>query len=112
MAKLVLMLVTIVFRALRLVFRSRSELVLENIALREQVDALKQKRPRPQLADADRAFWVAMRTAWNGWAERLVIVKPETVVKWPASVFGATGPRSPDTSRAQGGREWTGRSAS
>ncbi len=87
MAKLFLMVVTIVLRALRLVFRSRSELVLENIALKQQVDALKQKRPRPQLDDADRAFWVATRTAWNGWAERLVIVKPETVVKWHRERF-------------------------
>jgi hypothetical protein len=55
--------------------------------LKQQVDALKQKRPRPQLDDADRAFWVAMRTAWNGWAERLVIVKPETVVKWHRERF-------------------------
>ena len=87
MAKLLLTLLTIVVRALRLVFRSRSDLVLENIALKQQVDALKQKRPRPQLDDADRAFWVAMRTAWNGWAERLVIVKPETVVKWHRDRF-------------------------
>ncbi len=67
--------------------RSRSDLVLENIALKHQVEALKQKRPRPQLGDADRAFWVAMRGVWRGWAEWLVIVKPETVVKWHRERF-------------------------
>jgi len=67
--------------------RARSEVVLENVALKQQVEALKQKRPRPQLDDADRAFWVAMRRAWSGWAERLVIVKPETVVKWHRERF-------------------------
>ncbi len=81
MSKLFLMLLTIVLRALRVALRARSDLVLENVALKQQVDALKQKRPRPQLYDADRAFWVAMRRPWSGWAERLAIVKPETVVK-------------------------------
>ena len=67
--------------------RARSEVVLENVALKQQVEALKQKRPRPRLDDVDRAFWVAMRRAWSGWAERLVIVKPETVVKWHRERF-------------------------
>ena len=30
----------------------------------------------------DRAFWVALRGAWGRWAERLAIVKPETVIDW------------------------------
>ena len=67
--------------------RARSDLVLENVALKQQVEALKQKRPRPRLDDVDRAFWVAMRRAWSGWAERLVIVKPETVVNWHRERF-------------------------
>ena len=67
--------------------RARSDLVLENVALKQQVESLKQKRPRPQLDYVDRAFWVAMRRAWSGWAERLVIVKPETVVKWHRERF-------------------------
>ena len=67
--------------------RTRSEVVLENVALKQQVEALKQKRPRPRLDNADRAFWMAMRRAWSGWAERLVIVKPETVVKWRRERF-------------------------
>ena len=29
-----------------------------------------------------RAFWIALREAWSGWKNRLVIVKPETVVDW------------------------------
>ena len=81
MLKLFLLLVTTILRVLRASGRSRSELVLENIALRPQVGVLKQKRPRPRLDDACRAFWVAMRVAWRGWARRLVIVEPATVVK-------------------------------
>jgi hypothetical protein len=71
MLRLFLLLVTTILRVLRAAGGSRSELVLENIALRQQVRVLKQKRPRPRLDDVDRAFWVAMRVAWRGWAERL-----------------------------------------
>lgn len=80
-------LLTFVVRALRAAVRSRSDLVLENVVLRQQAEALKRKRSRPQLDVTDRAFWVAMRRAWSGWAERLVIVKPETVVKWHRDCF-------------------------
>ena len=87
MPRLFVTLLTFVVRALRAALRSRSDLVLENVALRQQVGALKQKRSRPQLDAADRTLWVAMRRAWSGWAERLVIVKPETVVKWHRECF-------------------------
>ena len=87
MPRLLFLLITLLVRGLRVALRARSDLVLENVALKQQVEALKQKRPRPRLDDVDRAFWVAMRKAWCGWAERLVIVKPETVVKWHRERF-------------------------
>jgi putative transposase len=34
------------------------------------------------LDDVDRAFWVALRASWPGWASRLGIVNPDTVAKW------------------------------
>ena len=72
-------LITLQVRVLRAACKSRDELVLENLALRQQVTALKLGRHRPKLHDADRAFWVALRKSWSNWAARLVIVKPETV---------------------------------
>ena len=48
--------------------------MIENLALRQQVTALKKERPRPPLEDVDRAFWVALRESWPRWASRLVIV--------------------------------------
>ena len=82
-----MLLTAILVRALRAVLRSRSDLVVENLALRQQVEALKRRRPRPQLDDVDCAFWVAMRSAWRGWAERLILVEPETAVKWHRERF-------------------------
>jgi len=72
----------LLIHAVRAVARGREDLVLENIALRQQVMALKQKRPRPALHDGHRVFWVALRSAWSGWAGSLALVHPDTVVRW------------------------------
>ena len=54
-------LVSLGVRAIRAMCRRRADLVLENVALRQQVTALKKERPRPPLDDTERAFWVALR---------------------------------------------------
>ena len=59
--------------------RSQNNLALENVALRQQLANFKQREPRPALTDADRAFWVLLRTIWLKWSDALVIVTPETV---------------------------------
>ena len=87
MLRLLIFLVTLSVRALRAMFRTREELVIENLALRQQVTAMKKERPRPVLDDVDRAFWVALRASWPGWASRLVIVSPDTVTKWHRDRF-------------------------
>ncbi len=67
-------------------FRSRRELILENLALRQQLATLVQKR-RPLIRPADRAFWVVLRRLWSRWAAAIVIVKPETVIGWHRAGF-------------------------
>ena len=52
------------------------------VALRQQLANFKQRRPRPELANADRAFSVLLRTIRSEWTDALVIVTPETVVRW------------------------------
>src|SRR5580704_6514415 len=73
--------------ALRVFFICRGDLVLEILALRQQVAVLKRKRPRPKLTGIDRLFWTMLRGVWPRWAEVLVIVKPETVVAWHRAGF-------------------------
>src|SRR5215470_13994319 len=68
-------------------FRSRHDLGLELVALRQQVGVLKRKNPRPQLSLCDRFFWLGLRRRWSQWASVLVIVKPETVVGWHRAGF-------------------------
>src|SRR4051794_21321278 len=68
-------------------FRSRTEIALEVLALRQQMGVLKRKRPRPRLSPLDRMSWTVLRTTWSHWRDALVIVKPETVVGWHRAGF-------------------------
>ena len=79
MVRVLIFVVSLGARALRAMCRRRADLVIENLALRQQVTALKKERPRPRLDDLDRAFWVALRRSWSGWASRLLIVNADTV---------------------------------
>ncbi len=56
MFRLLIFLVTLSVRALRTIFLSRSELLVENLALRQQICAFKRERPRPPLDHVDYAF--------------------------------------------------------
>jgi putative transposase len=85
--RLFVVLVIIIIRVVRAVARSRADLILENLVLRQQVTALKQQRPRPSLNDEDRGFWVALKNSWPGWIERLMIVKPKTIIRWHRQRF-------------------------
>ena len=68
-------------------FRSRTDITLEIVALRQQVAVLKRKRSRPRLSPLDRLFWTLLRTRWSRWRDALVIVIPETVVGWHRAAF-------------------------
>ena len=81
-----------VFHLIRAFFVSHSELAIENLALRQQLArlaVLKAKGPRPRLTLIDRVFWISLRRLWSKWADALVIVKPETVVRWHRAGFRA-----------------------
>ena len=67
--------------------RARRSLLLENLALRQQLAVLKRRHPRPRLELLDKLFWVAVRRFWSGWKQALLIVSPETVVRWHRSGF-------------------------
>jgi putative transposase len=68
-------------------FRARRSLLLENLALRQQLAALKRIHPRPRLPAFDKLFWVLARRFWSEWKRALIIVSPETVVRWHRSGF-------------------------
>jgi putative transposase len=61
---------------------SRQALVLDNLALRQQLATLAHGGRRPRLVLADRLFWVALRAVWIDWTKPLAIVRPATMVAW------------------------------
>src|SRR6266853_4567536 len=75
------------FGALHRLFRSRRNLLLENLVLRQQLAVLNRRHRRPRLSTFDRLFWVVSRRVWSGWKQSLIIVTPETVVRWHRSGF-------------------------
>jgi hypothetical protein len=60
---------------------------MEVLALRQQVAVFKRKQPRPTLSCFDRLFWTILRQVWPRWSDVLVIVKPETVIRWHQAGF-------------------------
>jgi putative transposase len=68
-------------------FRERRSLLLENLVLRQQLVALKRRHPRPSLGPSDKLFWVIARRVWLAWKQSLIIVTPETVVRWHRGGF-------------------------
>ena len=68
-------------------FRSRRDLLIENLALRQQLSVLKRKHPRPKLLAVDRIFWLLARRCWSSWKQSLILVSPDTVVRWHRAGF-------------------------
>jgi putative transposase len=62
-------------------------LLLENLALRQQLVTLKRRNPRPSLGLFDKLFWVIARRVWSAWKQSLLNVTPETVVRWHQTGF-------------------------
>src|SRR5271166_1962706 len=75
------------FVTLSHLFRGRRTLLLENLALRQQLVALKRRHPRPSLSLFDKFFWVITRWVWSGWKQALIVVTPETVTRWHRAGF-------------------------
>ena len=67
--------------------RDVTDLVLENLALRQQLAVLQRSVKRPRLRRRDRFFWVLLSRIWSNWRSALTIVKPDTVVCWHRKGF-------------------------
>jgi|SRR5580658_5015561 hypothetical protein len=57
---------SLLFGMLVRLFRGRQSLLLENLALRQQLVALKRRHPRPSLGLFDKLFWVVARRVLVG----------------------------------------------
>jgi transposase InsO family protein len=55
--------------------------------LHQQLAVYKRTARRPQLRRTDRLFWVGLAKVWAGWRQSLVIVTPDTVLRWQRRRF-------------------------
>ena len=63
------------------------QLALENLALRHQLAVYKRTATRPKLRTTDRLLWVWLARVWAGWRQPLLIVTPDTVLRWQRRRF-------------------------
>jgi hypothetical protein len=71
-------------KRLRARLAERTDLVLENVALRQQL-AMYERRDRARghaFHGHDRLFWCLIARFWPRWREPLKVVQPETVMPW------------------------------
>ena len=86
-SRLGITLVLHLFRLLPFLFGGYRQLALENLALRQQLAVYKRTAPRPRLRTTDRRLWVGLARVWIGWRQALVIVSPDTVLRWQRRRF-------------------------
>jgi putative transposase len=67
--------------------RSKRELMLENMLLRQQLIVLKRQMKRPALSWRDRTLFVLLASKLPTWKQALVIVQPETLLRWHRELF-------------------------
>jgi putative transposase len=68
---------------LRAILRDRGALVVENLLLRQQLAILtRPTRRRPRLRARDKVFWVLARLVRGDWRRHLVVVRPDSVIRW------------------------------
>jgi len=73
----------LIIRSVLAALGSRRELMLENLALRHQLQVVLRTNPRPRLRPSDRVLWVWLQRMWpDGWRHHVRLVRPDTVIRW------------------------------
>jgi hypothetical protein len=75
-------LLRLVLGTLHVACGGRHALLLENLLLRQQLTVLLRTRRRPRLERRDKLLWVLVRWLPTEWRRRLMLVSPDTVVRW------------------------------
>ena len=55
---------------------------LHLLVMHQQLAVYKRQGKKPKIKEQDRIFWMILSRFWSGWKSRLIIVKPETVLRW------------------------------
>jgi hypothetical protein len=57
------------------------------VALGQQLTVYKRKSKKPLLRNRDRLFWSLLSKVWRDWTSELILVRPETVIRWRQRKF-------------------------
>jgi putative transposase len=68
-------------------FKSRTQLQLEMVYLRKQLEILTRTSAKPRLRPSDRFFFSILTNIFSSWKSTLLIIKPETVIRWHQQGF-------------------------
>jgi transposase InsO family protein len=80
----------IVLGTLLLLFKSRSRLHVEILALRQQLIVLRRTAPkRVRLRAVDRLLFVLLYRLWPGVLDSIAVIQPDTIVRWHRRGFRA-----------------------
>jgi putative transposase len=78
---------TLIAGALADLTRSKPQLVAENALLRQQLLVLRRSVTRPRCTPADRAIFVLLAGRVRAWRQALLIVQPDTLLRWHRDLF-------------------------
>jgi putative transposase len=67
--------------------RSKTELMVENALLRQQLVVLRRSVKRPHLTNKDRRVLVLLASRLRRWQDALLVVKPDTLITWHRQLF-------------------------
>ena len=75
-----------ILSALRSAFRSRAALLAENVVLRQQLIVLRPLVAKPRVRARDRVLLALVIRIFAKVLKAVIIVRPETVVRWHRSI--------------------------
>jgi len=67
--------------------KSRQQLLLEILLLKQQLIVLLRHAPKPKFKNSDRLLFAWLSQSCQNWKNFIIIVKPETVIKWHKAGF-------------------------
>jgi len=79
--------VRLIFEFIRLLFKTKKQLILENLMLRQQLNIYKRKNKKPKIETIDRLILVWISKFFSKWKSALIIVKASTLIGWHKKSF-------------------------
>ena len=70
-----------------LILRPRKSLEAENLFLRRQLALYRERGVKPRRVDAATRVTLAFLSRWFDWRRALVVVRPETLIRWHRAGF-------------------------